>query len=153
MKKIRFVFQVFPFCYLSVQSIWSIYSKVSLDIALKDCKIYFCKSAIHWPKLDIECALWSKVRFWGKSHFFKKKSRIPKNMQSYEISFWEIKTDTLGHLLRQHYFWKNWNMKIIFQKSGFLRKKQCFSACKMTLKAYSYFICRNILILLRMVLN
>ena len=107
----------------------------------------------YWPKLDTECALWSKVRFWGKSHFFKKKSRIPKNMQSYEISFWEVKTDTLGHLLRQHYFWKNWNMKIIFQKSGFLRKKQCFSVCKMTLKAYSYFICRNILILLRMVLN
>ena len=42
-----------------------------------------------------------------KKSFFQKKSRIPKYMQSYEISFWEIKTDTLGHLLKQHYFWKN----------------------------------------------
>ena len=147
-----FVFQVFPICYLFVQSIWSIYSKVSLDIGLKECKIYFCKSAIHWPKLDIECALWTKVRFWGKV-IFSKKSRIPKN----DVLIWDIvlgdKNWHLGASFKPILFLENLKYENIFQKSGFLRKKQCFSACKMTLKAYSYFICRNILILLRMVLN
>ena len=75
-EKIRFIFQVFPFCYLSVQSIWSIYWKVSSDIALKYCKIHFWKSATHWPILDIECAIWSTFQFWGKSDFFKKSRRV-----------------------------------------------------------------------------
>ena len=152
-EKIRFVFQVFPFCYLSVQSIWSIYWKVSSETALKDCKIHFWKSAIHWPKLDTECALWSKFRFWGKSHFFAKKSRIPKNY----VIIWDIvlgdKNWHPGASFKPILFLENLKYENIFQKSGFLRKKQCFSACKMTLKAYSELKCRNILILLRMVLN
>ena len=123
----RFVFQVFPFCYLSVQSIWSIYWKVSSDTALKYCKIHFWKSATHWPILDIECNI-SNLR---KKSFFQKNQEFLKMMYWYEISFWEIKTDTLEHLLSQYYFWKIWNLKIIFQKSVFLRKKkQCFQHVK-----------------------
>ena len=84
---------------------------------------------------------------------FSKKSRIPKN----DVLIWDIvlgdKNWHLGASFKPILFLENLKYENIFQKSGFLRKKQCFSACKMTLKAYSELKCRNILILSRMVLN
>ena len=84
---------------------------------------------------------------------FSKKSRIPKNY----VIIWDIvlgdKNWHPGASFKLILFLEKLKFENNFPEIWIFKKKLCFLACKMTLKAYSELKCRNILILSRMVLN
>ena len=84
---------------------------------------------------------------------FSKKSIIPKN----NVLIWYIvlgdKNWHLGASFKPILFLENLKFEKCFSEIWIFKKKQCFLAFKMTLKAHSELKCHNILILSRMVLN